>query len=129
MREPTFRAPKAGLDPARRHRSDVELELVSGVVVQRVLDADQALDWPLAAEAQVAAGVDDEGAVAGKALRGQIRGKSLATAACIEANAGWPCHHSCNSVDRDLAPARVRARPGRLSLWGPGQSVGDALRG
>ena len=69
MREPTLRAPEAGLDPARRHRSEVELELVSGTVVERMVDADQTLEWPLAAKAQVAAGVDDEGAVAAKALR------------------------------------------------------------
>ena len=94
-----------------------------------MVDPDQTLERSFAAESQVTAGVDDEGGVAAKPLRGQVRGESLATATCIEADAGWPCHRSRNSVDRDLVPARVRARAGRLSFWGPGQSIGDALAG
>ena len=100
-----------------------------GPVIERMVDADQALHWALAAEAEIAAGVDDEGRIAAQPLGGEVGGEALAAAAGVDADPGGPRRPPCDGVDA-ISRQRESAHGRRgLSFGGDGERVLGSLAG
>src|SRR5512132_815817 len=128
MGETRAHPPEAGLDAAGGHGATVERELVGGLVCEGMVDADQALQRALSAEAKVSARIDDERGVAAEAISGQIGRKALAAATGVDPDAAGTADDACDGVDDDALPACVCPWGRGSPIGGDGQCLVDARR-
>src|SRR4051812_20737381 len=112
MRRPALRVEPAALsDAARGDAARGEPELMQVSAPERVIDAHRSREAGAAADPQVADAVDRERVETGEAVGDHVREQALRDAAAVERDARRPHDRPARSIDGDLAPAPLGARP------------------